>query len=560
MKRVLSKIKYVFIAGVLFCSQGCELDMELNDRYTDVSIYQNPENMDLIMYGMYNEFKTFAFGQFPIGYDNNTDGLTDILKYTSSAEGMGSVNRLASEPSRISASSPNLNYWNSAYTRIRRINEFLDGMNKYANLSEEQELLFEAEARFIRGYVYFWLVKLHGSVVLLDQLAFDKDNPRSSEEESWNFAIEDFAFAAEHLPEQWDAAEKGRATKGAAYAMLARTALYAGSIAEYDNKEFNSDPLTGVPSAKKDTYYQLAADAAAEVMKLGYSLHPDFTELFTTADNNEAIFSLDFQRPTVTHNYDRRFAPPSDVPGYGAEGVPTAELVDAFEMADGKAFSWSNPSMAANPYASREPRFYGTILYNGAEWKGKTLETFVGGEEGFIDYGVDANPHRTVTGYYVRKYLDESNQEILKNGSSQRWMVIRYAEVQLIYAEAQAKLGNLQEAKSAINELRGRVGLPGTKAATAPELMEVIEQERMVELAFEGHRYWDLRRWRKAHMVLDNRRVHGHKITQAEDGTFRYEEVDSDKQDKLFPGQIYYIPIPQAEIANNPAVEQIQGW
>lgn len=566
MKRIYSSIKLLLVGGILLGTPGCELDLDLNDRYTDVTIWQSPKSVDLYMLGMYSEFKTFAFGQFPIGSSNATDGLTDIMKYTSTAEGNGSVNRLAFEPSRVSASSPNLNYWTAGYTRIRRLNELISGINTYAvGLSDEQKTQYEAEARFIRGYVYFWLVKLHGSVVLLPELTSNPGNARASEEASWDFVLADFAFAAEHLPSKGErgTAGRGRATKDAAYAFMARAALYAGSIAEYDNKQFNTDPLTGVPSARKNDYYKKAADAAAEVMRMGYSLHPDFTTLFNlkhNTSNNEAIFTVDYQRPSVTHQYDFRFSPPTPGMNNRAEGVPTAELVERFEMADGGKFSWSNPAQAANPYVNREPRFYGTVLHNGSVWQGRTLETFVGGNVGYVEYGFDVNPSNTVTGYYVRKYLDPPNTQFLQNRSEQSWMEMRYAEVLLIYAEAQAKLGNLPEARNAVNAVRARVNLPATPAQTAAEMMAAVEQERLVELAFEGHRYWDLRRWRKAHLALHNTRVHADKITRTAAGGFQYQRVDADKQDRKFLSQLYYLPLPIAEVANNTALTQIKGW
>jgi len=558
MKRIYSILKLTFIASILLGSQGCELELELNDRYTDNTIWENPESIDMVMLGMYNEFHRFAFGQFPIGYDNKTDGLTDIMKYTSSAEGSGSVNLLAFEPSRVSASTPQLNYWSTGYVRVRRLNEFIYGLNNYSSLSEEERLDYEAEARFIRGYTYFWLVKLYGSVVLLDELTSEPNNPRSSEKESWDFVLNDFMFAAENLPLKSEV-ESGRATKGAAYAFLARAALYAGSIAEYGNKQYNPDPLTGISSSEQDRYYQVAADAAEKVGDLGYSLYPDFEELFTTPENSEAIFSMHYQQPSLTHSFDYDFTPPIDN-NNRVEGVPTAEVVNEFEMANGQEFSWSNSSMAQNPYANREPRFYGSILYNGADWQGTTLETYVGGNVGFVDYGYEVNPSTTVTGYYVRKYLYESNEDFVQYGSSQSWMVIRYAEVLLIKAEAELKLGNIDAAKDALNEVRSRVDLPNVTANSHDALMEAIEHERIVELAFEGHRYWDLRRWRKAHIELDEMRVHGHRITRAGDGTFEYEVVDSDKQDRNFTTNLYYLPIPVSEIANNNALEQIQGW
>lgn len=566
MKNIISIIKRSFLlAGIVVATQGCKIDIDPTDKYTEVAVWKNPANVELYITGMYNEFNTFKFGTFPIGYDNATDALSDIMKYTSSVAGNGTVNILAGDASRVNAAGPQLNYWSAGYNRVRRINEFLDGIEKYAQIGEEAKKQYQAEARFIRGYTYFWLVKLHGSVVLLDQLTTNKDNPRSSEDSCWNFIAKDFAYAAENLPKQWGVGNQGRATKGAAYGMLARTWIYAASIAENDKKQFNKDPLTGVPAEKATSYYQNAASAAEEVIKLAneglYDLESNFASIFTNSATKEAIFKLDYLRPQLTHNFDLGFVPAGDIPGQGlVYGVPTAELVDEFEMSDGSKFSWQNATMAANPYANREPRFYATILYNGATWKGRTINTKPDNDvEGFVQYGSKTEPKRTVTGYYMRKMLDPTNTNFVVDKSIQSWIELRYAEVLLIHAEAKAKLGDLPGAQQSLNKLRNKRGLPNTPAQTSAQLMAAVEHERKVELAFEGHRYWDLRRWRKAHIVLHNVRFTGHKVTQS--GTaLKYEVVNADDANRQFTPALYYIPIPEAEIQRNNAIKQIQGW
>lgn len=567
MKKLLRKFRIAGIvpALVLICLQSCQLDSVPTDTYTDAVIWQNPSNVDLYMYRLYDVFQTFKFGKFPIGYDNATDGLTDLLKYTSTAEGNGSVNNIGYDPGRVNASSAGLGYWDGGYAKVRRVNEFLNGLEKYAQLPAEKKVVFEAEARFIRGYVYFWLVKIHGSVILLDKLALNKDNPRSSEDDCWKFVAEDFAFAAEHLPVTRTGAETGRATKGAALGFLARTWLYAASIADYDKKQFNTDALTGVPADKKSAYYQNAVAAAEQVIALAdagnYALESDFSSVFKRGyTGKEALFYVEFQRPSITHQYDLEFSPPQDIPGYGGQAVPTAELVDAFEMKDGTKFSWSNPVLASQPYTDREPRFYASILYNGASWKGRTMNTMAGADpDGFIDFASVSEPKRTVTGYYAKKMLDATNTNILVGGSDQNWVEMRYAEVLLIHAEAKLGAGDLANAKKSLDKVRARAGLPGATASSASELLAAIEHERIVELAFEGHRYWDLRRWRKAHTVLNNVRFHGHKITGNSE-LYNYETVNCDNQNRLFPTKFYYMPVAQQEVLNNPKMTQIQGW
>lgn len=567
MKRYISILKKsLIVALIMSVAQGCSIEEDPTDRYTNIAVYQNPANIRSYMLGMYNEFNTFKFGTFPIGYDNATDALTDLMKYTSGVSGNGTVNILASDASRVNAASPQLSYWATGYNRIRRLNEFMKGLDEYAQgLDENAKTAYQAEARFIRGYVYFWLVKLHGSVILLDQLTTNKDNPRSSEDDCWNFVAADFAFAAEHLPKAWDPANTGRATKGAAYGMLARTWLYAASIAKFDKKQFNQDALTGVPESKANTYYDNAAKAAEEVFKLEnegyYALETNFASIFTNKNTKEALFKLDYSRPVLTHQYDLGFTPPRDAQGQAlAYGVPTAELVDEFEMSDGSTFSWQNPTMAANPYSNREQRFAATILYNGATWKNRTLNTTPDDPiEGFIEYGASSEPKRTVTGYYAKKFLDPTNLDIVVNKSVQSWIEMRYAEVLLIHAEAKAMLNDVDGAKGSLNKLRNTRGLPNTPSQTSTELMTAIEHERIVELAFEGHRYWDLRRWRKAHTVLNNVRFTGHKVTPS-GSSFNYETVTVDNANRQFTPALYYIPLPMDEDLRNDALEQIKGW
>ena len=567
----MKKTIYLYLLSLTLFASSCSIDLVPTDRYTEEVIWDSENSIELYLNGLYQEFRTFEFGRFPIGTDNATDGLTDIMKYTSMSSGNGTVNILASDASRYSATSPGITYWASGYTRIRRINEFLYGLKNYSKASEADQLRYEAEARFIRGYVYTWLARINGSFVIIDNLEghTSLSNDRSSEDDGWNFIAADFAFAAEHLPKTWNGVESnkfiGKATKGAALAMLARTWLYAASIAEFDKKLYNSDPKTGVPHEKAKAYYDNAIAAAQAVVDLAdegyYDLESNFASIFRTSDNKESIFRIDYVTQFITHQYDFGFAPPGDAPGQAmVYGVPTAELVDEFEMADGSKFNWANPAHAVDPYANREPRFYATILYNGATWKGRTMNTTEGGgDDGFVQMGSVADPRATVTGYYAKKLLDPNNTTFIQDRSTQSWHEIRYAEVLLILSEAQILSDKLPEGKNTLNILRNKRGLPNVVANTKEQLFEAIQHERIVELAFEGHRYWDLRRWRLAHIKLDNVRFTGHKISNIGSGNI-YETVPADTKDREFVGRMYYLPIPLAETQRNNGITPIQGW
>jgi hypothetical protein len=212
------------------------------------------------------------------------------------------------------------------------------------------------------------------------------------------------------------------------------------------------------------------------------------------------------------------------------------------------------------PYSELESRFHASVLYNQASWKGRKIEPFVNGVDGFLDFGYDSPKGKTTTGYFLKKYMDESNTNLAADKSEQSIIELRYAEVLLNYAEACAMAGGKEgQANNALRQIRNRAGLP-YQDVSGDALLQKIKQERKIELAFEGHRYWDLRRWRQAHVVLNNVRFHGLKVEKTGTNSFTYQYIDCDKQDRKFLDRLYNLPIPNAEIANNTAITQIEPW
>ncbi|WP_368164735.1 RagB/SusD family nutrient uptake outer membrane protein, partial [Bacteroides cellulosilyticus] len=334
----------------------------------------------------------------------------------------------------------------------------------------------------------------------------------------------------------------GRITKGAAYGLLARAMLYAER-------------------------WKAASDAALEVKKLGYKLYKNpsrgdkgYGELFTNRrssviSNQESIIEFGYSYDNkMDYSFDYFYCPPSD--GGYAEASPTEDLVSAYQMADGRDFDWTDPVMAANPYSGREPRFYASILYNGCQWKGQTLYTYEGSTDGYALGG-----GTTCTGYYMRKLFDEALPKNGMRSTDLTYYYMRYAEVLLIYAEAMAQQdGGLKEALNALNEIRARVDLPAVSASTKTEFMKLLRRERMIELAFEGHRFWDLRRWGLGTTVLNGTHMKGVKPTKVGDN-FEYQLVDCDGgSTRVYLEKYNRFPIPLGELQQNTSCEQFDEW
>ena len=538
------------IMGLSFTSCNDFLDPDPTDRLSEKLFWQNEESTDLYLNSFYPYLS--SYGNFGTSQFNNgllTEGMTDMLKYGSYSAGVGNANRIVFNPYFVTADqSQGLVIWTTSYERIRRVNEFLSSMSKYSTYNEDTNKRYEAQIRFIRAFLYYQLLLRTNTVIIFDKLPDGNSKPLSPESDCWDFVEQDLDYAIQNLPVQWDATRSGRITKGAALAMKSRAMLLAKR-------------------------WEKARAAASEVINLQdngslvYELNKDYKNAFKSYfdnGNKESILEFRYKLPAPYHSFDRDFAPGVDWANNGGSACPTQEMVEEYELATGGKADWSkwhSKTTETPPYSLLEPRFHASVLYNGASWKNRKIETFVDGKDGYIDYGFQANTNgKTTTGYYLRKYLDESIADISTTYSAQPWIEIRLAEVYLNLAEACAMLGSTydKDANNAIRTIRERVKLPYTDL-TGEELMKAIRHERKVELAYEGFYYWDLRRWRMADSILDGVRFHGLKITQS-GTTLTYEYIDCDKEDRKFPERFYNFPIPTTEIANNLAISQINLW
>lgn len=445
--------------------------------------------------------------------------------------------------------------WDYGY--IRDMNLFIKKCTAADKLEEGVRNRFLAEARFLRASYYFELAKRMGGVPLIlepEQYDFSGDptylqHPRAKEAELYDFVISEAEAIKEVLPA--DVNEKSRATKAAALALEARAAIYAGSIAKYG---VNTPQVTlpgqevGIPAEKANDYYTKALKAAKDIIdgQAGayglYTKKPDlsdnFASLFTDKANNpEVIFVEDYKLQSgKTHSYTLRNQPRSTAEEQeGGRLNPALNLVEQFEKLDntfaplptksGPDYIYYNTQTEI--FAGRDARLGGTVLLPGTLFKGKPVDIWAGLQLGdgsvvtgdipgarkvvngtemqVVGYDGPINGYEFIaqTGFYVRKYLDPTVGSGQRGVQSDVWFIrYRFGEMLLIAAEAAFELNDKETAKDYLNTLRTRAGL--TTPLTAADItFDRIVHERRVELAFEGHYLFDMKRWRLAHIVWD---------------------------------------------------------
>lgn len=558
MLQRMKKIYTIFLSALLLVSCS-SVDLSPTDRYDKSYAFNSMENAELYLNYFYKEIYQFGqFGSNALGGSNSnmSDGLTDILKYGGIVAGTGDCNLIMTVDGQQRTTQNYFDSWTTCYGWIRRINEFLDGLEQsQGNFSAEEADRLRAEALFFRAWSYFLIMRCHASVkddmgvilyTSIDEMnAEGKDHARASVKDSWDLVEQDITFAVSHLPER--ASARGRLHRYAALALKARSMLYAGR-------------------------YSLAKEAVEDIIENGgYGYESDYDAIFASLDSKEAIWGYGFLSGVLTHLFDSKYSQPGDVClkgnfGSGLAG-PTQDFVDMFDNADGTPFDIADEErrfITPENVGTRDPRLGKSVLYNRAEWKGRQLECYEGGvDQKYMPYGSVNSPGNTVTGYYMRKLLDPTNQDYLVNGSYQPWIEFRYAEMQLIYAECCAMEGDFAGAWKAVADLRNvRFG---KEVYTAPinsreSALDVILKERAVELCFEGHRFWDLRRTGRAVQVLDGKKYSGVWWHKNGSGGFTPELIVCEMGARKYPERFDRFPIPQTEINNNIMARQNSDW
>ena len=472
--------------------------------------------------------------------------------------------------------------WSKAYTAIRDANIFI--VNIYRVPMKEQLpngkpaiAAYRSEARFLRAWLYFELVKRYGGVPLLGDTVFTISDNAQVPRNSFSDCISYIVSECDNIKDSLRTAAMvngntyGHVTQGAAMALKAQALLFAASPLYNGGNTDPGNPLTGYANYDVNRW-QLAAQAAQDVINLNaYSLMYSFDSVFITqaapvGPNTETIFWV---QSGTSMNVEINNSPV----GYASSGAdgqtsPTQELVNAFPMNNGLAITDPTSGYNANdPYTDRDPRLKATVFYNGALWLNRPVQTFDGGLDrpgGIIQ--------QTKTGYYMRKFMGKfesvsSNPPAYAN-TVHDFIYFRYAEILLDFAEATNEYSGPSTAVyNALISLRARAGIQAgatnsyglAQGMDQDQMRAVIQNERRIEMAFEERRFWDIRRWKIAGQSYNSGPLQGVDIQQSVSGSLTYNPMNVLTTAFIDP-KMYFYPIPYGEVVKNPQMQQNPSW
>ncbi|MBN3520880.1 RagB/SusD family nutrient uptake outer membrane protein [Algoriphagus lutimaris] len=618
MKR---NIKHIFVlVTALFTIASCNNDFLNTDPLGEVSqaaVWSDPALAEAFVTGIYQGFGNGGFDEQMLA------SLTDEAIFTHPGRGITTITE-ARTNSADDGWVNNTIFWGNMYSYIRRANIAIEELSEpqFANDGGIVDRLL-GEAKFMRAYYYQQLARYYGGVPIVDRpygLGEETyEAPRNTWEETINFIVSDLDDAASLLAGKSMAA--GRASELAALALKSRVLLYAASdLHDGPTASAKSSLLAGYsdldllayPSGDRTQRWQQAQAAAKAVLDRAsgnlYGLSEPVSHeegiqnyinnsLSRNGGENELIMARYFIN-AKQENGGRQglFNGPN---GYNnwAGNSPVQLLVDDYEMMDGTKFDWNNPEHAANPYENRDARFYASILYDGAQWKPRSSANQARDPLGQIQtgtyeitdesgnkvthFGLDTRNspiedwNGSYTGYYVRKFIDPDPAIVDQNTWQEvPWPILRYTEAVLNYVEASLELGQEDEARAWLNQIRFRVGQPAL-TSSGEELMEDYRNERRIEMAYEEQRYHDARRWMIAEETL-GRKANTISITGtlkpgATNSLYRYDPeiynyvykvvpIDPGKENRTWLDKMYYIPILRDELNRNTLLVQNPGF
>ncbi|MEJ5963856.1 RagB/SusD family nutrient uptake outer membrane protein [Pedobacter immunditicola] len=590
----------VIFSQVYACKKGDVLDAKPNTDLNQETVFADSTRTSDFLFGIYSllsrEYSVEKWYDISMSMSDATDEANHRLGDLKQPNGVIITGTLS--PGNGTGNHPYRTTYIDAYLKIRQANVFLANVDK-SPFSESLKKTTKAEARFLRAWYYHLLVKNWGGIVLLgDELLGPNDvfeKPRASYEEAVDYIVSELdAIEADLIPSQ-NGQNYGRITSVAVRALKSRVLLYAASPLT-NGGNIGKTPaqrlVTGYESYSEQRWKD-AADAAKSALDLAdanaYGLVVNhvlgngtpapgygFAQQFLLRRNQESILQGMHVRGG-NKRLEGRYLPTSTGTAT-VQSVPTHNLVKAFGTINGKATSGDADWNAAKPYEKRDPRLHYTVIRNGSLWRKTSastqspIYTYVGA--GSDSYTGDPNTGYWYTGYYNRKFMDSTVNT--GSGSFQRvWHLIRYAELVMNYAEASNESGNITVTYNQLKRLRARAGIRagadgnyGIKPNMSKEEMrDLILNERQVEFAFEGHRYYDVRRTKTA-MDNQNATMLAMKITKSTTGavkptdTYKYEEVPIAGRTitHVFFEQNYWFPFHQTEMNTNPMLVQNPGY
>jgi hypothetical protein len=588
------------------------LDKETFDIITPDKVWEDPKLINAVLVKLYDQMQLED-----LSYRYGNDWYI-MYPSTMADEGQGCYQK---EPA---FDNPNATWtyaddlfgtFSEPYSGIRNCNDFLEQLES-APLSDSEKSSLNAEVRFIRAWHYFALVKRYGGVPLIEksqqyngpESLEELQVPRAKEEEVYSFIINECKAIADKLAWENAASAKYRVNQGTVWALCSRAALYAGSIAKYGTVQL--DGIVGIQSSKANEFYQTAFDVSQKVIDSGeyelYNKKPDdkaqnYCEIFLkdNGDNGEYIFQKQFSvSGGKAHSFDKYFYPFSYAGGWGCGVAPTLEFVEEYDYVDGSAGKLKITDANGQPikydntldlFTNKDPRLFATVFLPGSPCIGSTMEWRRGiitssGEkitaskpqivETYTDPGTgqtynvsekdggadSGDPSKT--SFYQKKFIDETLVNINFSQSETPWVVFRLAEMYLNLAEAAIETGRDQEALTAVNTIRERAGV----ALLTTVDVQKVRHERKIELAFENHRYWDMRRWRIAHLDAAQGGLNGFRGTglypyfDIRDNKYVFETGITPKQVRIFLEKNYYVKIGSSDLNSNPKLVQNPGY
>ncbi|WP_198675374.1 RagB/SusD family nutrient uptake outer membrane protein [Pleomorphovibrio marinus] len=575
MKKIIS----INIIASMFIFQSCMdiFEREPLDKISETVVWTQEPLIEAYVLDLYARFPFFAYPGMTLT-DLATERFTNMNAIT-----MGTMTQ----------NTEMLGYWD--YVTIRDCNVFLERIRE-APIDELAKERLEGEVRAIRAVIYFEKQKRYGGVPLVDTVLdpFEDLDPaylrRSTEERIADFINEELDLAIQMLGE--NVSRTGRINKWSAYAYKSRANLWAASIAKYGAVQ--REGLVGIPEARANEFFQKAADAANAVIQSGtynmYNVHADRSEnyryLFLDDSNSEIIFERLYDGPIIGHSFSHNNYPTRFSAGQGSITNPLLELLYSYENIDGTT---DQPDFGPAhlyedgiaPWSNKDPRLRATVFLQGEPYGGDMIRTYEG-----LDPSPEPNPgaiisdfnvqhqgtptvgpdsrlsqqnFRTTSGFLLRKYIiDEPLVE--RDIMTTSWKAIRLGEMYLNLAEAAYELGDLETAVGALNVTRERAGISLLDAGDLT--LDRLRNERKVELAFEGFRYWDLRRWRTARQVLNrDDPFRGLRIIlHHASGQFYFIPFEAETFTRIFREEHYYNPFLLSRLENNTHLLQNPGY